>query len=78
VFDWVLDSYKMKVASVIEVDKFGACLADDDYYLFRWTSDAMALQTDSKSVEGIVGNTLEAGSLVVKAVYWNSVGRTKR
>ena len=66
VFDWVLDSYEMKVASVIEVDKFGAHLADDDHHAIRWTSEAMALQPDSKQLKAWVETLLKQALLLLK------------
>ena len=63
----------------IEIDNFGAYEAntegDEGYYILKFTGKAYPLATDHDGVEGAPENKItEAGSLVVKGVYWNPVG----
>jgi len=79
VFDDVLGHFETKTARDIKTDGFGAYEIDDgDFCVVKWTSEAFSLETDRDDVEGMDGNTLPAGTIVVEGKFWNKVGRTKR
>jgi hypothetical protein len=75
VCDDILGAFEAEISQQIEIGNYGAYEYEDGYYLVEWTSAAFSLEEDSNEVQGC--EFLTAGSIVVRGVYWNPVGRAK-
>lgn len=77
--DTILSGIAKEMAESIEVGKIGAFSMGDKetsgYYLVEWKSKAYTLQEDTVLTEFVPPLELQAGELVVDAMYLNLVPR---